>query len=78
MANSNTEHSKQLRAKTAAEWKRKQRELGLSKQFSVNLETALYNELNAILTEIGGTKAQALKTLCEIYRASPTQHNHGI
>ncbi|NBI12543.1 hypothetical protein GVX81_02670 [[Haemophilus] felis] len=68
MANAMTEHSKQLRAKTAAEWKRKQRELGLAKQFSVTLETAVCDELNAILAEIGGTKAQAIKRLCELYR----------
>lgn len=69
MANAQTEHSKQLRAKTAAEWKRKKRESGLAKQFTVSLETSLSEEFNAILAEIGGTKAQAIKKLCEMYRA---------
>lgn len=68
MANSNTEHSRKLRAKTAQAHVRKLLESGTVKQFTVRLPTETANELNAILAEIGGTKPQAIKILCEIYR----------
>lgn len=68
MANSNTEHSKALRAKTAAEWNKKQKELGLRKTVAFNLTTETANELNAILAELGGKKAEAIAKLCAFYR----------
>lgn len=68
MANSYTEHSKKLRAKTAAEYNRHMLAKGKVKQFSVRMETSIADELNAVLAEIGGTKANAIKRLCEIYR----------
>lgn len=68
MANAQTEHSKALRAKTAAEWNRKQKELGLRKNISFNLPTETADELNAILAELGGTKIEAIGKLCAFYR----------
>ena len=68
MANAQTEHSKALRAKTAAEWNKKQKELGLRKSVSFNLTTETANELNAILAELGGKKSEAIAKLCTFYR----------
>lgn len=67
MANSNTEHSRKLRVKTAQAHVKKLLESGTVKQFTVRLPTETADELNAILAEIGGTKTQAIKTLCEMY-----------
>ena len=69
MANSMTEHSRKLRSKTANEYNKRLLAEGKVKQFSVRMETEIADEFNAILTEIGGTKAQAIKRLCEIYRS---------
>lgn len=68
MANSNTEHSRKLRAETAKAHVKKLLESGVVKQFTVRLPTETAEELNAVLAEIGGTKPQALKALCEFYR----------
>lgn len=68
MANAMTEHSKKLRAKTANERNKRLLAEGKIKQFSVRLDTELADEFNAILDEIGGTKAHAIKVLCEVYR----------
>lgn len=69
MANSNTEHSKKLRNQTSMARVKRLLESGVEKQFGVRMATAEVDRLNAILAEIGGTKAQALKVLCDIYEA---------
>ena len=48
MSNSNTEHSKQLRAKTAAEWRRKQKEEGGKKQISMLADAEEVEEFKAL------------------------------
>ncbi|MFK5040767.1 hypothetical protein ACI3P4_07500 [Glaesserella parasuis] len=68
MANSMTEHSRKLRSKTANEYNKRMLAEGKVKQFSVRMETPVADEFVAILAEIGGTKAEAIKKLCEIYR----------
>ncbi|NBI43934.1 hypothetical protein GVX76_10780 [[Haemophilus] felis] len=68
MANAMTEHSRKLRAKTANEYNKRMLAEGKVKQFSVRMETAIADEFTDVLNEIGGTKAQAIKKLCEIYR----------
>ncbi|KDB45394.1 hypothetical protein KZ386_10800 [Glaesserella parasuis] len=68
MANSMTEHSRKLRSKTANEYNKRMLAEGKVKQFSVRMETPIADEFVAILAEIGGTKAEAIKKLCEIYR----------
>ncbi|ACL32271.1 hypothetical protein Q7267_11145 [Glaesserella parasuis] len=68
MANSMTEHSRKLRSKTANEYNKRMLAEGKVKQFSVRMETPVADEFVAILAEIGGKKAEAIKKLCEIYR----------
>lgn len=68
MSNSMTEHSRKLRIKTAQEHVKKLLESGTVKQFTVRLPTETFQDLNTILSELGGSKAQAIKALCEIYR----------
>lgn len=75
MANSYTEHSKKLRAKTAAEYNRRMLAEGKVKQFSVRMETPVADEFSAVLAEIGGSKASAIKRLCEIYRLFVKEHH---
>lgn len=70
MANALTEHSRKLRAKTANEYNKRMLAEGKMKQFSVRMETAIADEFSLVLAEIGGTKAQAIKKLCDIYRNS--------
>ncbi|CAM2909686.1 hypothetical protein N5918_10095 [Glaesserella parasuis] len=68
MANSMTEHSRKLRSKTANEYNKRMLAEGKVKQFSVRMETPIADEFASVLAEIGGTKAEAIKKLCEIYR----------
>lgn len=69
MANSKTEHSKKLRNQASMARVKRLLESGVEKQFGVRMATADVDRLNAILAEIGGTKAQGLKVLCDIYEA---------
>lgn len=68
MANSNTEHSKKLRAKTAAAHMKKLREQGLIKQISLSLPTELAVEFDAILAELGENRVTGIRALCAFYR----------
>lgn len=70
MANSMTEHSKKLRSQTANEYNKRMIAEGKLKQFTVRMETAVADEFSAILAELGGTKAEAIKKLCAVYRQS--------
>ena len=69
MANSNTEHSKKLRAKNTAEWNKKQMAEGKVKSISMKLDTDLANEFDAILAELGDSRPKGIKALCEFYRS---------
>ncbi|AEC18488.1 hypothetical protein P375_08160 [Gallibacterium genomosp. 2] len=68
MANSNTEHSKKLRAKTAAAYNKKALEEGKVKAISLRLDADLATEFDAVLSELASTRPQGIKKLCEIYR----------
>lgn len=68
MANAMTEHSKKLRAKTAAEHTKKAIAEGRMRQILVRMETAVADEFDAILAEFGGSRPQAIKALCAFYR----------
>lgn len=70
MANSNTEHSKKLRAKTASEYNKRLLREGKIKQITLRLHPETAERFNAILSEIGGTKNESVKRLCEIYEMS--------
>lgn len=68
MANSKTDHSKKLRAKTAAEFNKRMLETGKMKQISLKLNSELADEFDAVLAELGESRPQAIKALCEFYR----------
>lgn len=70
MANSNTEHSKRLRAKTAAAYNKKVLAEGKTRRILLQLDAELANEFDAILAELSqnGGRPQGIKKLCEIYR----------
>ncbi|STO64780.1 Uncharacterised protein [Haemophilus parahaemolyticus] len=68
MANAQTEHSKALRAKTANERNKRLREAGLVKAITLQLPTETAEEFNAILKELGNSRTESVKTLCEFYR----------
>lgn len=68
MANSNTEHSKALRAKTAQEWQCKQREEGKKKQISMLVETEIADAFTQVSQALGLSKPQTLKRLIEFYQ----------
>lgn len=68
MSNSNTEHSKKLRAKTALEHTKRSLAEGKTRQILIRMETAVADEFDAILQELGGSRPQAIKALCEFYR----------
>lgn len=68
MSNSNTEHSKQLRAKTAAEWRRKQKEEGGKKQISMLADAEEAEEFKALCEQMGLSKPKALKALIDFYK----------
>lgn len=68
MANSNTEHSKKLRSKTASAYNKKALENGKVKAISLRLDAALADEFDAILAELADNRPNGIKKLCEIYR----------
>ena len=68
MANSMTEHSKKLRAKTSAAHTKKLLENGAVRRISLQMPTAVANEFDAVLAEFGDSRPQAIKALCEFYR----------
>lgn len=70
MANSNTEHSKKLRAKTAATYTKKLLESGAARRILLQLPADLADEFDSVLAEFGGSRPQAIKALCEFYRAN--------
>ena len=68
MSNSNTEHSKKLRGKTANEWHKKQREAGVKKQIAMLADTAIAEEFNMLCEQMGLSKPKALKALMDFYK----------
>ncbi|MEE3608244.1 hypothetical protein [Avibacterium paragallinarum] len=68
MANAMTEHSKKLRAKTAAAHTQKALEEGKVRRILLQMPTDLANEFDEILAELGNSRPQGIKALCEIYR----------
>nr|DAU94668.1 MAG TPA: antitoxin [Caudoviricetes sp.] len=68
MANAKTEHSKKLRAKTATARNKQLIADGKLKQISLKLDADTAAEFDAILSEFGASRPQAIKALCEFYR----------
>ncbi|MCK3658535.1 hypothetical protein A4G18_07375 [Pasteurellaceae bacterium Pebbles2] len=68
MANSNTEHSKKLRAKHAAEYNKRMVAEGKIKPISLRLPAEISDEFVAILAEFGETRPKAVAALCEFVR----------
>ncbi|HBP31096.1 MAG TPA: hypothetical protein DD666_17005 [Advenella kashmirensis] len=68
MANSNTEHSRKLRAKTATESAKRLIAAGIIKKITFRLNTDLANEFDAIAHERGLSRPATLQMLCDMYR----------
>ncbi len=73
MANSKTEHSRKLRAKTAAESVKRLLAAGILKQFSFRLKTELANEFDAIAKERGLSRPATMQLLVDTYRQTQCQ-----
>ena len=69
MANSQTEHSKKLRAKTAAEYNKKVLESGQAKRINMQLTMEVANAFDTIAAELGVSRPECLRILCESYNA---------
>ncbi|MFC0973973.1 hypothetical protein ACFGY8_04260 [Pasteurella multocida] len=70
MANSNTEHSKKLRAKNAAEYNKKVLASGQAKRILMQLPADVANAFDSIAAELGVSRPECLRILCESYRAN--------
>jgi hypothetical protein len=68
MANSMTEHSKKLRAKTANEYNKRMLKEGKIKQISLRLTPELADEFNALLAQLGESKAKGIQAIVEHYK----------
>lgn len=68
MAKTMTEHSRKLRAQTAAERNKRLLSEGKVRAIKVQLDTDLANEFDLILAELGDSRPKAIKALCEFYR----------
>lgn len=69
MANAQTEHSKKLRAKTAAEWSKKQLAEGNVKRMTLQLPTEVAELFDDVAAELGLSRPQTLKAVLEFYRS---------
>lgn len=69
MANAQTEHSKKLRAKTAAEWSKKQLAEGNLKRMTLQLSTEVAELFDGVAAELGLSRPQTLKAVLEFYRS---------
>ncbi|MGX2949358.1 hypothetical protein ACWIUA_00420 [Ursidibacter sp. B-7004-1] len=63
-----TEHSRKLRAKTALEHTKRSLAEGKTRQILLRMDTTLADEFDAVLSELGSSRPQAIKALCEFYR----------
>ncbi|CDG00413.1 hypothetical protein [Avibacterium paragallinarum] len=70
MANSMTEHSRRVRAETARRLNDKAIAEGRARRILMQLPADLADEFDAICAEMGVSRPQALKALCELYRAN--------
>lgn len=70
MANAQTEHSKKLRAKTAAAYTKRALEDGSIRRIMLQLQREDADEFDAIAKAEGLSRPQALKMLCALYRKS--------
>lgn len=68
MANAQTEHSKKLRASTAAARNKRLREEGKVRQVCALLPTETADELDAIGKELGLSRPKLLAYFCELHR----------
>ncbi|MFZ7143501.1 hypothetical protein ACLSY0_01900 [Avibacterium avium] len=64
MANAMTEHSKKLRAKTAAEWNKRQREAGLVVKVGFVLPKETADQLAEIAEKLGVSRTKAISIMC--------------
>lgn len=67
MANSNTEHSKRLRAKTAVEAARKKLQSGEYRQYTIRAKAEEMDIIDAAIEKAGGSRTQALLKICRAY-----------
>lgn len=70
MANSMTEHSRRIRAETARRLNDKAIAEGRARRILMQLPAEVADEFDAICAEMGVSRPQALKALCELYRAN--------
>lgn len=70
MANAQTEHSRKLRAETARRLNDKALAEGTARRILMQLPAAVADEFDAIAKELGLSRPQAIKKLCEVYRAA--------
>ncbi|STZ77199.1 hypothetical protein [Bergeriella denitrificans] len=67
MANAQTEHSKKLRAKTAAAHNKAKLASGERKTLSLNGKAEEIDTINAAIAKAGGSKVKALSAICAFY-----------
>ncbi|MFD1806237.1 hypothetical protein ACFSAV_07635 [Pasteurella oralis] len=67
MANAMTKHSKNLRVKTASNYNKKVLENGTARRITMQLPTSVANNFDIIATELGLSRPECLKILCELY-----------
>ena len=67
MANANTEHSRKLRAASAAEHRRRAKAAGEISQLSLQTRTEVMEDFKTLLASFGGTRPQALAALCALH-----------
>lgn len=70
MANSMTEHSRRVRAETSRRLNDKAIAEGRARRILMQLPAEVADEFDAICAEMGVSRPQALKALCELYRAN--------
>lgn len=73
MANSNTEHSKKLRAATATAFAREKLKSGAYQQISLRGKSEDMAVIFAAIEQAGGSRVQALKAICEQYLQEANQ-----
>ena len=67
MANANTEHSRKLRAASAAAHRRRAKAAGEIAQLSLQTRTEVIEDFKALLASFGSTRPQALAALCALH-----------
>lgn len=74
MANATTEHSRKLKVKHAQAWNKKMQEEGKVQRIGLQMATEIAQEFDAICAELGLSRPQTIKALCELYRTHTNQH----